>query len=418
MPVRKLIQSKKAWLSVVLVLVALGFTFGLFGGCGVDYNTPAALATTPALIDEAILDGWMTAGLVNGSGYNNVVILQVDNNCTAYASAHISGSYCVTRSEVIATRTEGVGVYQGYMVADGAMMDALIQRTGIGPNTTIVFVSQRNAHTATYAYFSFRYWGFPKSRLKVMDGTLAEWQAYPLSTDAVVPPPVNSGYSVTRNASLRADLRISFPEMIEIVDEQSPNNVILQGVDPINYASFHTGAVATVSPPGIFGAKQFTYNPNVQSDSFHFQTAGTITTNLTAGPIGGGSTMNHIVYCNSGLFAVPLFFAIDGMLGWPAYYYDGGWLQWGQMADENQVVHGTRPANALAVGLDVNSPWRTDIPTRSTFPITYAVPYSFLPDFVAPLSFDASVNEIEDEDARYMSTGSGGGAGGGGAGGC
>ena len=409
MAVKKLIQSKKAWLSVVLVLVTLGFTFGLFGGCGVDYNTPASLTETPnALIDEAKLKEWEDLDLVNGSGYNNVVILDVNTDTTAYLAEHLSGAYCVLRSEVTATRTEGVGVSTQFMVPDGAAMDAIIQRTGIGPNTTIVIVSQTNLQTATYAYFAFRYWGFPKNRLKVLGGTMAQWKVLPggnpLSTDnsGVAQTPLNSGYSVTQNPALRDDLRISFPEMIEIVEGGMPNSVILTTTTP-NYASFRTTILGSVSFPHI---------SSVMVDNFEFQeeeVTNTISNNLTG--VGGGSTMNHVVYCNSGYFAVPVFFAIDGILGWPIYYYDGGWLQWGQMIDENQAV-------APGVGLDVNSPWRTDIPTRSTgIPPTYSAPAGWLLP-VTPLSFDATVNEIEQEDARYMDTGVGGGSGGGGTPGC
>ena len=88
-----------------------------------------------------------------------------------------------------------------------------------------------------------------------------------------------------------------------------------------------------------------------------------------------------------------------------------------EFADLEQLVM-VDQAVAPGVGLDVNSPWRTDINTRSTgIPPTYFAPAGWLLP-VTPLSFDATVNEIEEEDTKYMGTGSGGGSGGGGAGGC
>ena len=405
--IRKSIKCKKTCTSFALITLILALSYGTFGGCG-DYDTPDSQTDTPtALITEADLKGWMDAGLVNSSGYNNVVILDISSSNTAYTTEHLTGAYYVSASEIVATRTEGVGVYTKWMVPDGEMMDTLIKRTGIGPNTTVVFVSQQNVTRSTMAYFAFRYWGFRKNRLKVLDGVMTDWKtAEPListDTSGTEPPSANSGYSVRQNPSLRTDLRVSFPEMIDIVEGKMPNALILQAAVPVNYASFNTG---------ILGSVAFPYDPNVvQAGALKFQTTPTIIANLTAA--GVDSTKNSVVYCNSGYMAIPVFFALDGILGWPAYYYDGGWLQWGQMIDENQSV------STRAVGLDVNSPWRTDIPTLSTgIPPTYAAPFGFVPDFVNPISFDATVNEIEEEDAGYMETGTGGGAGGGGAGGC
>jgi hypothetical protein len=56
------------------------------------------------------------------------------------------------------------------------------------------------------------------------------------------------------------------------------------------------------------------------------------------------------------MIASSAFFVLDGILGWPVELYDGSWSQWGQMS-----------ADAANGGqLHVNSPWRTDIPSRSS----------------------------------------------------
>ena len=55
------------------------------------------------------------------------------------------------------------------------------------------------------------------------------------------------------------------------------------------------------------------------------------------------------------MIASSAFFVIDGILGWPVELYDGSWSQWGQLS-----------ANAANGGqLKADSPWRTDIPSRS-----------------------------------------------------
>lgn len=46
------------------------------------------------------------------------------------------------------------------------------------------------------------------------------------------------------------------------------------------------------------------------------------------------------------------FLALDGILEWPVKMYDGSWLEWGNLSDEEGI-------------LESDSPWRTDNPTYS-----------------------------------------------------
>ena len=53
------------------------------------------------------------------------------------------------------------------------------------------------------------------------------------------------------------------------------------------------------------------------------------------------------------MIASSAFFVLDGILGWPVALYDSSWSQWGQMA--------AGPGGML----QPDSPWRTDVPSRS-----------------------------------------------------
>ena len=55
------------------------------------------------------------------------------------------------------------------------------------------------------------------------------------------------------------------------------------------------------------------------------------------------------------MIASSAFFVLDGILGWTVTDYDGSWSQWGQMSG-NTAFGGT---------LRSDSPWRTDLPSRS-----------------------------------------------------
>ena len=53
------------------------------------------------------------------------------------------------------------------------------------------------------------------------------------------------------------------------------------------------------------------------------------------------------------MIASSAFFVFDAILDWPVSLYDGSWGQWGQMAAANGGQ------------LTADSPWRTDVPSRS-----------------------------------------------------
>jgi hypothetical protein len=53
------------------------------------------------------------------------------------------------------------------------------------------------------------------------------------------------------------------------------------------------------------------------------------------------------------VIASSAFFVLDAILDWPVSLYDGSWSQWGQMA--------AGPGGML----NPDSPWRTDVPSRS-----------------------------------------------------
>ena len=152
--------------------------FAIWGCCKSDapVSAPVATRTSTALIDAAKLKSWVDAGLVNSKSGEKVVILTITAAKDFYERGHIPGAIYVDPAEIVQTRIEAVAA-SSTMVADGSKMDALVQRCGIDKNTTIVFTASSFDHVynATRGYVTFRYWGFPKERLKVLDGGDSGW---------------------------------------------------------------------------------------------------------------------------------------------------------------------------------------------------------------------------------------------------
>ena len=129
------------------------------------------------------------------------------------------------------TRSEGV-IYAVNMVLDGPTIDALIQRTGINKNTTVIFTgpgtSKNDYMSVGRLYFNFRYWGFPKERLKVLNGLNGAYKAT-IRAGYNVPAITASTYSVRNNPSFRDDLRVSLQEMLDYADGKVSNVVVIDG---------------------------------------------------------------------------------------------------------------------------------------------------------------------------------------------
>jgi len=432
--IKNLWKGNRAWLFMgLLFLIILPLSFN---SCASEYGKPSTTETPTALISADTLKAWIDAGKVNGTGYDRVVILDVTAQAT-YDAGHIPGAYYVSTSDTSQSRNEGVAMLSTE-VLEGSKMDALVQKYGIDGNTTIVFTGTPSAGPGTgfiaRAYFLFRYWGFPKNRLKMLDGGNLGWTAAGYSpTNMTQSLPVPSTFSVRNNLRLRTDLRISLPEMIEYSEGHVPNALAIEG------RAAGTTTTGVYSPPAgtdyvvfegqINGAQVVTFS-TLYDAGYKYLPTDQLIAAFTA--VGLDSSKSAYVYCRIGVQGAVVFFVLDGILGWPATFYDGSWSQWGQLSGDA----------ANKGQLTANSPWRTDIPSRSSN-ITYNWIFPrAIEQFTAdgsvcsatyniggtitnssggttactnlPDSYDANANRIEEADKAYMNSGSSGGSSGGG----
>jgi len=359
MVAEKLIREKRLGLIDPLVLLLTATVILLLSGCGgsSSYDTETATTRpTQVMISATTLNSWVKNGYgTDAIGYSKMVILDVDT-AAGYAAGHIPGAYHLdTNSDLHAERSNGVS-YTASQVPPAATMNALIQRTGIDKQTVVVLVGNGNLMNVGRAYFNFRYWGFPKERLRVLNGTknatYRDGAGFTLSnTPTLMPTP--STYSV---ADLRANtsVRASLQEMLQVAEDNNPLTVIIDartegefnGTDIRSQVAFGghiKGAVlqdwATLIDPS---------NPTALRSRTELKTM------MEAA--GASPETTAYSYCQTSWRATATFLALDAILGWPAKIYDGAWLQWGMMA-RNDLNYG----GALAP----DSPWRTDRTDRS-----------------------------------------------------
>ncbi len=253
-----------AWRRIVFVAPFL-ITAAVHQGCsrGGYEDAHSRMAMASIVVSPETLDGWLTRGYGTDSfGYNRLVVLDVSSTA-GYAAGHVPGAFNLdTATDLIVSRSDGIGGTYSYSYFDGTttttyadinapaevatrdMMNAVIQRTGITGSTVVAIVGDTLLN-AGLAYFNFRYWGFPKERLRVLDRTKAAWvtAGYSLSTE-VPAAPAPSTYGVcdlVQDTSLRATLT----DMIQLARGALPGAIAW---DVRNANEYNGVAGATAGP--------------------------------------------------------------------------------------------------------------------------------------------------------------------------
>jgi len=364
----KMMKKSKGLIAALLgtVMIAMLTMWGCGSGGTKSYDVPVAPQAAAALVTAsnnavatpADIKAWIDSGLINNrsatsSNAQKLVILSVTDPAN-YLLGHIPGAQLMNTTELNQTRLEGVAQI-GTQVIDGTIIDPIIRRSGIDANTTIIFTVNKGGSflNAARAYYIFRYWGFPKERLKILDGGDDAWvgAGYALTTDA--PSVTPSTYSVKNNTNNFA-LRSSIGEMISLVDN-------------INLGTASTGDTG-ITVLDVRGGAPTVYMANAKVDDYaqysNVITGKTSTYKDNASLIARFATFGvtaqksmTYVYCASGTRASSTFFILDGILNWPVRLYDGSWNQW-----STYYLNTVTAANNLPAA----SPWRIDINTPGT----------------------------------------------------
>ncbi len=405
------------WRKFSLLLgLAVAATLTL-GGCGTDsYSDPneqRLTRTDNPLIEAATLKSWFDAGLVNAGESENVVILHVSTPAN-YNLGHIPGAYFWDQdTELFQRRLEALS-YDNSMTVDGQTMDRILQRSGVNHNSTIVLsYTGTGLNGPARAYFHLRYWGFPKERIKFLNGGNNAWSAAswydaegPYALTAEAPSVQTSTFSVRNNRVLRSEIRYSLGEMIQAVDANIAS--IDAGKGPVvNIIHQTTGTPAISTAIGRsnswFSSSGYVRSAEEIKAILLNQRDAELYPGLEGIALGQGNFVEglpSIVHCGGGSSATPIFFAMEAILGWNIALYDGSTGQWN--------VYRAKTGDALTNNLLVpNSSWRTDLNGRSTGTANNNTdlinPYL---NFLFEKNSDPRANQVENEDAEYMGTGS------------
>ena len=264
---------------------------------------------------EALVDiDWVA----EHAGDDNVVLVEVDEDTSAYDGGHIAGAVKLD------WRTDLQDPVRRDFV-DQEQFSALLSERGIGNDDTVVLYGGNNNWFAAYAYWYFKLYGHRDVRL--MDGGRKKWEleARPLSTETVTRPATTYTASAP-DLSIRAfrDEVVQAIGSKSLVDVRSPDEFAGRLLAPAHLPqeqSQRGGHIPTaVNVPWSKAANDDgTFKSDEELRKIY-------------GDAGVDFDGDIIAYCRIGERSSHTWFVLQELLGQPnVKNYDGSWTEYGSL---------------------------------------------------------------------------------------
>jgi 3-mercaptopyruvate sulfurtransferase SseA len=421
-------------------LAALALASASCGGSAgtSSYANPVTTTkTSSAIIDAATLGKWTDEGKVNAplGTADRVVIVSVATlaNFTSSTKKHIPDAVLLdSASDLYLTREEGLGP-NGSMILGGAQMDALVKKLGIDGSTTVVLTIPRGStdsehYNQSVAYWTFRYWGFTRERVKILNGGDDAWDVSGRAlTDALLVPTAST-WSITENKTLRDTLHGSVGEVIDMVDRINRDRSVLNTWQLLDVRGFATSPYIANTYRGSSGFQFATDRVNGEASRNRlYPDQATLISRMSSSPVLDGAanafispSKKMLVMCGSSVSASPTFVMFDAVLNVPegdVMMYDGSSSQWNQYSAGKIRAAGASAAQANTWAFDATTPGTSSLRAIGTLPAAVPGENPFVPGNFVYSPSQAEMNQIEAADKAYMAKTSGGNTGGGGGGG-
>jgi thiosulfate/3-mercaptopyruvate sulfurtransferase len=248
-----------------------------------------------------------------------VRFVEVDVDTTAYDQSHVPGAIGWDWTSQLSD-----GIRRDIVSRDE--LSRLLSRSGIGPDTTIVFYGDNNNWFAAWAYWQVKLHGH--GDVRILDGGRRYWLDRGLAVSTDVPAYPETGYELPvpdfATRAFRDDIlpRLGDPGLV-LVDVRSPAEFDGEIIAP-------PGMTETAQRAGhIPGATSIPWAQAVTEDG-RFKGAD----ELQALYGGKGVTPDRdvIAYCRIGERSSHTWFVLHELLGYPRVRnYDGSWTEWGSM---------------------------------------------------------------------------------------
>jgi thiosulfate/3-mercaptopyruvate sulfurtransferase len=250
-------------------------------------------------------------------------LVEVDEDTTAYEGGHIRGAIAWHWKDDLHDRLR-----REFLDQDG--LAALLARSGIGPDTTVVLYGGNNNWFATYAYWLLRYLGF--DRVKLVDGGRKKWELEGRELVTDVPSPAQADPGPL--APVRDELRAFREEVLGHLSGMGDGNAMVDVRSPAEFsgevlAPPHLPQEQAQVPGHIPGAANVPWASAAREDG-SFKSDEELT--ALYGGVGVTADKDVIAYCRIGERSSHTWFVLHELLGYPRVSnYDGSWTEYGSL---------------------------------------------------------------------------------------
>jgi thiosulfate/3-mercaptopyruvate sulfurtransferase len=264
---------------------------------------------------EALVEARWLAGHRADPGLR---IVQVDASAEPYSSGHIPGAVLWVRDRDLEDPVRADIPSEG-------QFQALMARSGISPQTTVMLYGEGSNRQATWAFWLLKLYRHQKVQL--LNGGLRAWQqaGLPLSTD--LPAVRATSYPATQpDPSLRAlhssvQAALGKPS-VALVDVRTPEEY--RGQDNPEHPQAGLRRLGRI-PGAVHLPWELALNPD-----------GTFKSREELEQLykskGVTPAREAVTYCRLGVRASHTWFVLKELLGYPAVrLYDGSWSEWGNL---------------------------------------------------------------------------------------
>jgi thiosulfate/3-mercaptopyruvate sulfurtransferase len=266
---------------------------------------------------EVLVDAdWVEAHLSDPK----VRLIEVDVDTSAYEQGHIPGAVGFNWQKELQDQVVRAPVSQ-------AQLEALLSRSGVSNDTTIVLYGDNNNWFAAWALWILKYYGHQDVRL--LDGGRVKWLADKRELTTSVPTYARTDYHTQASKEdIRAYRDYIFTQLnrqgFAMVDVRSPGEYSGELLAPANLPQ--EGAQRGGHIPG---AANIPWSQAVNADGT-FKSAGEL--RALYGGKGVTEDKEVVAYCRIGERSSHTWYVLHFLLGYPnVRNYDGSWTEWGSL---------------------------------------------------------------------------------------
>ncbi len=256
---------------------------------------------------------WLAGNLDNES----VRVFEVSVDTGVYERGHIPGALNINwHTDLVDTVRRDLVSRENF--------EALLRRSGVTEDTTIVLYGDNNNWFAAWGAWVFDMYGF--SDVKLLDGGRKYWEAQGLPLDTATPEYAASEITV---ADELRPLRARLVDVLAVVEGEAEGQLIdIRGPREYNGEIFAPDGVQELSVRAghIPGAVNVPWGEIVNEDGT-FKSPDEIRAIYAAVGVDGSKPI--ITYCRIGERSSHTWFALSRILGYDVKNYDGSWTEYG-----------------------------------------------------------------------------------------